>query len=77
MTKAVFAIPGNKDRRTGGFIYEARVLAELNAMGCTTRHLQLPDSFPDPTHEDMARTLTDLHAIPADQVIILDGLVFG
>ena len=77
MTKAVFAIPGDKDRRTGGFIYEARVLAELNAIGCTTRHLELPDSFPDPTPGDMASTLDALHAVPADQVIILDGLVFG
>jgi glycosyltransferase involved in cell wall biosynthesis len=74
---AVFAIPGDKDRRTGGFIYEARVLAELNALGCQTRHLQLPDSFPMPTAADMDITLQALRAVPADHVIILDGLVFG
>ncbi len=77
MNEAVFAIPGDKDRRTGGFIYEARVLAELNRLGCTTAHLQLPDSFPDPTAADMATTLKALRAVPADQPIILDGLVFG
>ncbi|APX14126.1 glycosyltransferase family 4 protein [Tateyamaria omphalii] len=77
MTRAVFAIPGDKDRRTGGFIYEARVLAELNEMGCTTAHLQLPDSFPDPTASDMAMTLDALRAVPAHLPIILDGLVFG
>lgn len=77
MTQAVFAIPGDKDRRTGGFIYEARVLRELNEMGCTTMHLQLPDSFPDPTIADMATALDALCSVPSDQPIILDGLVFG
>jgi hypothetical protein len=77
MTKAVFAIPGDKDRRTGGFIYEATVLRVLNELGCATRHLVLPDSFPDPTAADMALTLDALRAVPVDQPIILDGLVFG
>ncbi|WP_147112420.1 glycosyltransferase family 4 protein [Tateyamaria sp. syn59] len=77
MTRAVFAIPGDKDRRTGGFIYEARVLDELNRIGCATEHLQLPDSFPDPTEADMAATLNALRAVPAHVPIILDGLVFG
>ena len=77
MTEAVFAIPGDKDRRTGGFIYEARVLKELNRIGCATAHLQLPDSFPNPTRADMRHTLNALHAVPAHVPIILDGLVFG
>lgn len=77
MTKAVFAIPGDKDRRTGGFIYEATVLRVLNEIGVVTAHLELPDSFPEPTSTDMAATLHQLQAVPPDQPIILDGLVFG
>lgn len=77
MTKAVFAIPGNKDRRTGGFIYESTVLRVLNEIECPTQHLELPDSFPDPTPADMAATLDLLGAVPDEQPIILDGLVFG
>lgn len=77
MTRAIFAIPGDKDRRTGGFIYEATVLQKLNEIGCNTRHMVLPDSFPNPTPEDMAETLTALRSVPADVPIILDGLVFG
>lgn len=77
MTEAVFAIPGDKDRRTGGFIYEATVLRCLGEIGCATAHLELPDSFPDPTAADMAQTLGALRAVPADRPIILDGLVFG
>ncbi|MEL7164835.1 MAG: glycosyltransferase family 4 protein [Pseudomonadota bacterium] len=75
--RAVFAIPGDKDRRTGGFIYEARVLDALNAMGCATQHLQLPAGFPDPTDTEMALCLRALSAVPAGTPIILDGLVFG
>jgi glycosyltransferase involved in cell wall biosynthesis len=77
MTRAVFAIPGDKDRRTGGFIYEATVLRVLNEIGCATRHVILPDSFPDPSAADMETTIAALRAVPADQTIILDGLVFG
>lgn len=77
MTKAVFAIPGDKERRTGGFIYEATVLRVLNDIGCATGHLQLPGSFPDPTPEDMATTLAVLCSVPEDRPVILDGLVFG
>lgn len=77
MTQAVFAIPGDKDRRTGGFIYEATVLRVLNEIGCATAHLRLPDSFPDPTEADMETTLLALRAVPPEQPIILDGLVFG
>ena len=77
MTKAVFAIPGDKDRKTGGFFYEATVLRGLNDAGLATEHLQLPDSFPNPTTQDMATALTALRAIPKERPIILDGLVFG
>ena len=77
MTTAVFAIPGDKDRKTGGFFYEATVLRGLNEAGLPTEHLQLPDSFPDPTPADMATTLAALMAIRPEQPIILDGLVFG
>lgn len=77
MTEAVFAIPGDKDRRTGGFIYEATVLRVLNEIGCATAHLRLPDSFPDPTPGDMAETLRLLGEVPAGTPVILDGLVFG
>ncbi|ABG31917.1 glycosyl transferase family 1 [Roseobacter denitrificans] len=77
MTRAVFAIPGDKDRRTGGFLYEATVLRVLNDMGFETAHLQLPDGFPDPSARDMQCALAALRDVPADVPIILDGLVFG
>ncbi|MEM1360646.1 MAG: glycosyltransferase family 4 protein [Pseudomonadota bacterium] len=77
MTEAVFAIPGDHTQRTGGYIYEATVLGELNALGCATELLSLPGSFPDPTSEDMVATLEALSRVPANQVIILDGFLVG
>ncbi|MEX0279126.1 MAG: glycosyltransferase family 4 protein [Ruegeria sp.] len=77
MIEAVFAIPGDKDQRTGGFIYEATVLRYLNEIGCNTEHLQLPDSFPEPSSKDMVAALNALCAVPEKRPIILDGLVFG
>lgn len=77
MTEAVFAIPGDHTQRTGGYIYEATVLDELNALGCATELLPLPGSFPIPTLGDMAATLEALSRLPANQVIILDGFLVG
>lgn len=77
MTQAVFAIPGDKDRKTGGFLYEATVLHKLNALGVQTTHLELPDGFPDPTSGDMVMAQEALCAVPEHIPIILDGLVFG
>ncbi|WP_299818004.1 glycosyltransferase family 4 protein [uncultured Jannaschia sp.] len=75
--RAVFAIPGDMDRRTGGFIYEATVLRTLRALGHDIAHLRLPDGFPDPTPAEVAETLHLLGRVPADVPVLLDGFVPG
>lgn len=75
--RAVFAIPGDMDRRTGGFIYEATVLRTLRSLGHEIEHLRLPDAFPDPSPADIARTLELLGAVPAGTPILLDGFIPG
>lgn len=72
---AAFAIPGDIDTLTGGYIYERRLLLGLRELGHDMRHLQLPASFPDPTPADMAQAIATLRA--EDRPLILDGLVFG
>lgn len=74
---AVFAIPGDKDQRTGGYIYDATVLDLLNKAGCATAYLELPDSFPDAPPQDMAAAMQALQALPAAQPVIIDGLALG
>lgn len=75
--KAVFAIPGDIETRTGGFIYERTLLLTLRETGHAVQHLQLPEGFPDPTPAEMAEAVSLLSAVPADTPLIIDGLVFG
>jgi glycosyltransferase involved in cell wall biosynthesis len=74
---AAFAIPGDMHQKTGGYIYEKSLLLALRAAGRDVAHIQLPATFPDPGAADMAQTVATLAALPADQPLILDGLVYG
>ena len=77
MTQAIFAIPGDKDRRTGGFLYEAAVLRALNEIGFPTAHLELPDGFPNPSDSDLTVAMAKLTAVNPAVPVILDGFVSG
>jgi hypothetical protein len=46
--EAAFAIPGDIETRTGGYIYDRRMLESLNAIGLPTRHVALLPSWPHP-----------------------------
>jgi hypothetical protein len=74
---AAFAIPGDINRKTGGYIYEKSLLEALRAQGRAVEHVVLPGSFPDAPPADMAATVTRLAGLPADVPLILDGLVYG
>ncbi len=74
---AAFAIPGDIDQKTGGYIYEKSLLLALNASGRRVAHVQLPGTFPDPSPAEMAKCVAALAALPAEEPLILDGLVYG
>lgn len=74
---AAFAIPGDINTLTGGYIYERRLLEGLRTLGHDVAHIQLAASFPDPSPEDMADAIAQLCALPEDRPLILDGLVYG
>ncbi|MEM1040848.1 MAG: glycosyltransferase family 4 protein [Pseudomonadota bacterium] len=77
MRSAAFAIPGDINTVTGGYIYERRLLEELRALGHDVLHIQLGDTFPDPTPDDMAHAVDALVGLPKHRALILDGLVYG
>ncbi|MEM8851962.1 MAG: glycosyltransferase family 1 protein, partial [Pseudomonadota bacterium] len=70
--KAVFAIPGDRHRRTGGFIYESTVLDQLRMLGHDIEHMRLPDAYPGPQPDEVAETLRQLQTVPPHIPIILD-----
>ena len=72
-----FAIPGELATPTGGYKYDARVMAELRALGWNMRHLALPGDFPSPSEESLIATERTLTATPADATILFDGLALG
>lgn len=77
MRPAAFAIPGDINTLTGGYIYERRLLEGLRDQGRDMRHIQLAASFPTPGEADMADAIAQLESIEPDRALILDGLVFG
>lgn len=77
MSDIVFAIPGDLNQPTGGYVYDRRVLETLVARGLPIRHLILPASFPLPSSADLTATARQLAALSADSVLLIDGLAFG
>jgi glycosyltransferase involved in cell wall biosynthesis len=75
--RAVFAIPGDIQTRTGGYIYDSRVMALLPALGIDVVHLRLPASFPYPSADDLQVTRVALAAVDAEDIIVADGLFWG
>ena len=77
MIPAAFAIPGNIDTVTGGYLYEKRLLWGLRDLGHDMQHLELPASFPDAGPQDMGRAVRTLQSLDPGRPLILDGLVSG
>lgn len=74
---AAFAIPGDIETLSGGYIYERRLLEGLRAARREVAHIRLGGSFPDPTPADMDDAARQLAGLAPDAPLILDGLVFG
>lgn len=74
---AAFCIPGDLNTVTGGYIYERRLLEELRAQGRDMLYLPLPDGFPDPSPQALAKAVAAMAEVPAERPLIVDGLVFG
>lgn len=77
MTGFTFAIPGDIGLATGGYAYDRRVIAECRRAGCAVSHIALPDGFPFPSPEELARSERLLHALPPGETVLIDGLAMG
>lgn len=70
-------VPGPLDQRTGGYLYDARMVAELRQAGRLVVVHEVEGRFPDV--DDLARSALDraLDSIPDDSVTVIDGLAMG
>jgi len=74
---AVLLVPGRITERTGGSIYDRRMLEELPSHGWDVMALELHGSFPDPTVEALQRASETLDGLPDGTVTIVDSLALG
>ncbi len=77
MTSVHFAIPGDLAAPTGGYAYDRRVMALLPSCGVEVHHLPLPGGFPLPADAELAETARLLAGVPADAILLADGLAYG
>ncbi len=72
-----FVVPGALDQRTGGYRYDARMVAGLRARGWRVAVHELDGCFPGPDPEAAAALDTALAGIPDAGGVLLDGLAAG
>ncbi len=72
-----FILPGNRARRTGGFIYDDRIIRGLEHLGHSLVVHELPDEFPTPSEPARERSAEVLAAVPDGRKAVIDGLAFG
>jgi glycosyltransferase involved in cell wall biosynthesis len=72
-SRTIFAVPGDLSAPTGGYEYARRLLQALPDLA----YLALPGGFPDPDVAALAEAAASLRAVPADAVLLIDGLALG
>lgn len=72
-----FAIPGDLETPTGGYVYARRLMNELPAAGWCPRLLPLPAGFPQASPDELGCSLRALESLPPSALVLVDGLAFG
>lgn len=67
-------VPGRLDQRTGGYLYDARMVAGLRAAGWRVDVHELPGRFPDVDATTVQQAETRLARVPDGALCVIDGL---
>ncbi len=70
-----FAIPGDLNAPTGGYVYARRIMDDWTRQGITHRIVPLPAAFPAPDANDLRETAALL--ANAAHPLLIDGLAYG
>ena len=70
-------VPGPLDQRTGGYVYDARIVAGLRELGWRVDVHNLIGTFPDPDAEARASMASALAGMPDGARVVIDGLAMG
>jgi len=73
----IFIVPGDPNQRTGGYLYDARMVEALKKAGHAVQVVGLDGLFPIPDAVAKESLTAVLSAHPTDAVIIIDGLALG
>jgi glycosyltransferase involved in cell wall biosynthesis len=73
----VFAYPGDLATPTGGYIYDAKIIAGLREIGANITTISLGDGFPYPSPDTRQKATQLLADAALHNTIIIDGLALG
>jgi glycosyltransferase involved in cell wall biosynthesis len=74
MPRLHFVVPGPIDQRTGGYIYDRRIVQGLRALGWTVQVHELAGRFPQADELAYASARDAIAAISPGAVLVIDGL---
>jgi glycosyltransferase involved in cell wall biosynthesis len=75
--RLAFAVPGDLNTPTGGYVYDRRIIAELRKLGWDVDVIDLGNEFPHPSSDARAAATETLLAVPQGTPLVVDGLAFG
>lgn len=70
-------VPGSLDQRTGGYLYDARMVSGLRALGWRVGVVELQGDFPRAGDEGVEGFARRLDELPASEPVVVDGLAGG
>jgi glycosyltransferase involved in cell wall biosynthesis len=77
MSSAVFVVPGSIDTRTGGSIYDRRMVESLRRRGWDITVVELAGGFPQATAAAATGAAEALAALPDGTLVVMDGLALS
>jgi glycosyltransferase involved in cell wall biosynthesis len=72
---AAFVISADYERRTGGWVYDDRLMSELRSLGWDIQDVIVPAGFPAPDDAAIVETKRLLAALPDGMLVLSDQLV--